>query len=136
MWNRNPSKPALRMNTLAAAATVLTVALAGCNQAKELVAEAEVMYDGGSNGSHSDTATCDADGDIRGNGDVQDGSVTITVEDSDGTELFQRTFDGSFDLSKQPITGDSGTWSISAVRTSDDVLGDQFAGEYAFFLNC
>lgn len=113
-----------------------TALLAGCNQVNELAAEAELLYDGAQSGTHSDTTSCDADGSIKGSGDITDGQVAVRVTDGDGTTMFQRTFDGEFSLPKQSLDGDSGDWTLSAARGGDDLLGDEFRGEYAFFLNC
>lgn len=109
------------------------LALSGC---AGLTSEADLAYDGNSNGSHSDSADCDADGAFNGSGSITDGSVRVTVTDSDGTTLFSESYSSSFTLAKQTLTGDSGEWTIKAQRSGDDVLGDAFRGDYDFFLNC
>lgn len=120
-------------NALTALVVTGAMLLAGC---AGLTAEASIDYDGASNGSHSDKADCDADGSITGSGDITDGSVQVTVEDADGTEMFTRTFSGSFDLDKTDLDGDAGTWTLEAVRRGDDLAGDEFNGEYEFHLDC
>lgn len=112
------------------------MALSGCTAVDGLTAEAELTYDGSSNGDHSDRADCDAKGELSGAGDIHDGGVHVTVEDSDGTILFSQTFDGSFTLADTTLDGDSGAWTLHAIRGGDDVVGDEFGGEYQFYLDC
>lgn len=113
-----------------------TLALAGCTTVDGLTAEAEISYDGTQNGSHSDKAACDAEGKLTGRGDIQDGAVQITIRDGQDETVFERTFDSSFDLSGTRLDGHAGTWTLHAQRTGDDVLGDEFNGDYDVFLNC
>jgi hypothetical protein len=119
-----------------ALASVVSATLAGCNEVNELAAEAELTYDGASSGSHSDATTCDADGDIKGDGVIMDGQVRIVVTDADGTRLFDQVYTDSFEIEPRDLDGDSGTWTVSAERSGDDLVGDEFRGEYAIFLNC
>lgn len=123
-----------KMLTLIAGTAML--ALSGCTGVDDLTSEAELKYDGNESGSHSDKADCDAEGRISGAGDVNDGSVLVTVTDGDGTTLFSERYDGGIDLSSRDLNGDSGTWTLRAERAGDDVLGDEFSGDYGFFLNC
>lgn len=117
-------------------ASIASVVMAGCNEVNELAAEAEVIYDGAESGEQSDTTACDSDAEIKGDGTITDGEVRITVTDSDGTMAYDETFTDSFDIPAESLHGDSGDWTLSAERSGDDLLGDQFNGEYAVFLNC
>ena len=101
-----------KMLTLIAGTAML--ALSGCTGVDDLTSEAELKYDGNESGSHSDKADCDAEGRISGAGDVNDGSVLVTVTDGDGTTLFSERYDGGIDLSSRDLNGDSGTWTLRA----------------------
>lgn len=127
--HRNPT----HRHALAALVVTSALLLAGC---AGLTAEASIDYDGDQNGSHSDRADCDADGSITGSGDVTDGSVQVTVTDSEGNAVFTRTFSGPFELDKTSLDGHSGTWTLEADRSGDDLAGDEFHGEYEFHLDC
>jgi len=119
-------------------ALALIAALAGCmdDASRSLQAEATLDFDGQGNGTHSETGSCKDEGDIAGDGTLHDGRVTVRVTDVDGTELFERTFNANFDLAKETIRGDSGTWKVEATRGGDDLAGDQFNGKYTFRLYC
>jgi hypothetical protein len=113
--------------------TASVLLLAGCASAPA----SSLAFDGKGNGTHSDTATCDDAGTIKGRGNVADGSVLVTLKDSAGKQLFQQTFKGEFTLESKPVSGASGTWTIDGSRSSDDTLGgDPFSGNYSFNLSC
>lgn len=40
------------------------------------------------------------------------------------------------DLPQVRLDGDSGTWTLSADRAGNDVVGDAFNGDDEFFLDC
>ncbi|HLF16491.1 MAG TPA: hypothetical protein VI796_03555 [Candidatus Thermoplasmatota archaeon] len=108
-------------------------ALAGCAGAG---AESTLEYDGIANGTHSDSVNCDDQGTINGSGNVPDGSVLITLKDSEGKQLLRQSFSGDFTLAKTAVSGASGAWSFQAQRSGDDLVGDAFSGDYAFHVNC
>jgi hypothetical protein len=107
--------------------------LAGCTDGG---ADAELKYDGAANGSHSDAAKCDDEGTIKGSGSIPDGEVLVTLKDSAGKTLLSQTFKGDFTLDPVAVSGASGSWSFDAARSGDDVVGDSFSGDYAFYVNC
>lgn len=111
----------------------LVVALSGC---AGLGAETTLKFDGSGNGTHSETPKCDDQGKVKGTGSIPDGNVVITMKDSSGKQLFQQTFEGDFTLDERTLTGASGTWNIHASRSGDDLAGDAFQGNYAFYVNC
>lgn len=115
---------------------VFVLALAGCSGANRLTAEANLSYNGDSSGVHQDKASCNADGVLAGSGEIVDGQVTVQVRDGDGAVLLVRTYDGDFSLADTGLEGEGGTWTLSAQRSPNDVLGDGFDGRYDFFLNC
>lgn len=120
-----------------ALASVLTIALAGCiNPAESIPAEADVTFDGTGNGDQSDKASCDSEATVNGNGDIQDGVLTVTIHDDQGETVFMKSYEGSFATGDIPLSGHSGTWTMEAERSANDVIGDDFSGSYAFFLNC
>lgn len=121
------------MNPTPLLAALAFVALSGC---AGLGSESTLRYDGAANGTHSDAMRCDDQGTIRGSGNVPDGAVLITLSDSDGKQLFQRTFKGDFTLASETVSGASGTWSFGAQRSGDDLVGDSFSGDYAFHVDC
>jgi hypothetical protein len=111
----------------------IVLVLAGC---AGVGAESTLKYDGTANGTHSETPGCDDQGKLKGSGNVPDGQVLITLKDSAGKQLMQQSFKGEFTFPEQTVTGASGTWSLAASRSGDDLAGDAFAGNYAFYLNC
>jgi hypothetical protein len=111
----------------------LLVALSGC---AGVGAETTLKFDGSGNGTHSETPKCDDQGKVKGSGSIPDGGVIVTLQDSSGKQLFQRTFQGEFTLDEETLTGASGTWHIEAQRSGDGLAGDAFAGNYAFYVNC
>lgn len=123
----------MKAMTLLIAAT--TLMLAGCST-DSLTAEAELTYDGSKNGSHSDQASCDAEGALSGDGSIHDGRVQVTVRDGQGDVLYSEAFEGNFDLSKTRLDGHSGSWTLEADREGNDLVGDAFGGSYQFYLNC
>lgn len=127
------TNPPMTRHALGVLAVTAATLFAGC---AGLTAEASLEYDGASNGSHSDKADCDASGSVTGSGEITDGSVQVTVQDSDGTEMFSQSFSGPFDLDETGLDGDSGTWTLEAVRIGDDLAGDEFRGDYEFHLDC
>ena len=121
------------MNIIYLVSAGLVVALSGCTGDG---GSSNLSYDGKANGSHSDTAGCDDQGTIQGSGNIPDGAVLITLKDSAGKQLFQQTFKDSFTLDKRTVSGASGTWSIEARRSGDDLVGDSFSGKYDFTVDC
>ena len=112
----------------------LAVILAGC--VGDSGNKASVSFDGEGNGSHDDSTDCDSDGTVFANGEVDEGQVHLQVTDGDGTELYNEEFDGGINVDSEGLDGASGDWTISAVRTSDAVLGSPFNGDYTFRLAC
>ena len=111
----------------------ILVGLSGCTGSG---AASSLTYEGKANGSHSDTAACDDQGTIKGSGAIPDGSVLVTLKDADGKQLFQQSFKGTFTLATKTVSGASGTWTIDAQRSGDDLLGDAFSGKYTFNVAC
>lgn len=108
--------------------------LAGC--VGDSGGSAHVDFDGTGNGSHNDSAKCDSDGTLVASGQVDAGQVDVRVTDGDGAVVFDRQFDGGANLDAQALDGASGTWRLTAVRTSDTLLGQPFSGDYDFRLTC
>src|SRR5687768_4010766 len=104
--------------------TVFVLALSGC---AGVGAEATLKYDGEANGTHTETTKCDDQGSIKGSGQVPDGDVVVKLSDSDGTVLHTQEFSGDFTLAKKTVSGTSGTWTLTATRTGDDIVGDAFS---------
>ena len=108
--------------------------LAGC--VGDSGGSATVSYDGTGNGADEDSTSCDEDGTLVASGQVDSGQVDVRVTDGDGRTVFTRQFDGGANLEAQAIDGASGEWGLSAVRTSDTLLGEPFSGDYRFRLTC
>ena len=108
--------------------------LAGC--IGDSGGSAKLSYEGDNTGSHDDSSKCDKDGHLLGSGRIEDGSVRVTVTTDDG-ERFGRDFTGDFTLASQELTGQSGTWTLTATRVGDANLGlSGFEGSYSFTLTC
>lgn len=112
----------------------LLALLAGC--VGDSGEAAKLSFEGGDSGTHDDSAKCDDDATLVGTGSIDDGTVTVTVTDGSGDEKFTREFDAGIDLSGERLEGSSGTWTLSATRMADDLVGDGFQGSYTFNLSC
>jgi len=121
------------MNVKSMLCGALVLALSGCAGAG---AETTLKFDGAGNGTHSETPNCDDQGKVKGSGNIPDGDVVVTMKDSSGKQLFQQNFSGDFTLDERTLTGASGAWNIQASRSGDDLAGDAFSGQYAFYVNC
>lgn len=116
------------------AAASLALLLSGC--VGDSGGSASVSFDGQGNGSHSDGTDCDSDGTLVASGQVDAGQVDVRITDGDGKVVFSRQFDGGANLDAQALDGASGDWEITALRTSDTLLGQPFSGDYSFRLSC
>lgn len=112
---------------------VAVLAMSGC---AGVGSESTLKYDGEANGSHSEAPACDDQGKLKGSGSIPDGSVSVTLKDAAGKQLLSQTFKGDFNLAEQTVSGTSGKWSLTATRSGDDLAGDAFSGDYAFYLDC
>lgn len=110
--------------------------LAGCADNASAHGAASLDFNGTGMGTHDDSAECDDDGTVTGTGNVDDGTLHVTVTDGDGKVQFDETYDGGVDASAEHMDGASGTWTLTATRVGDDLLGDEFKGQYEFTLAC
>lgn len=111
--------------------------LAGCADDSGVDASgASLDFDGRGSGSHEDSAKCDEDASLAGSGNIEDGSLEVTVTDGSGTVRFEETFDGGVEADAERMEGASGDWTLSIVRSGDDLVGDEFNGQYTFTLTC
>lgn len=111
--------------------------LAGCADDSGLDADgASLEFEGRGSGSHEDSADCDDDATLAGSGNVEDGSIEVTVTDGSGAVKFEESFDGGIESEAERMQGASGDWTLSIVRAGDDLIGDEFNGQYAFTLTC
>ena len=115
-------------------APLLAAGVAGC--VGDSGGSASVSFDGSGNGSHDDSTRCDKDATVFSNGQVDQGQVDVRVTDGDGREAFSQQFDGGANMDARSLSGASGTWRISATRSSDTLLGAEFSGHYTFNLSC
>jgi hypothetical protein len=113
---------------------LLVLLVAGC--VGDSGGSATVDYSGASTGSHADATRCDADGSITGSGNISDGVVHVSVRDASDKELYAQDFKGDFTLAEAKLSGASGTWTISADRSSDALVGGSFNGHYTFHVAC
>lgn len=98
--------------------TLLVVALmlAGCTGGDEDAPSSAAV---GTDGDMEDTADCpEGDATLTGAGSVDEGTVTITVMDGDGNEVWSETYDDAFELEGEAVEGASGTWTIEATESS------------------
>lgn len=122
-----------RMRLLLATLASITV-LSGC--IGDSGGSAQISYDGNDIGSHNESEKCDKDGHLLGSGNIDSGSVRVTVTTDDG-ERYGETFTGEFTLASQELTGQSGTWTLTATRLGGNNLGlSGFQGSYSFTLTC
>lgn len=123
------------MQRILLALALLPLALAGC--AGDSGEGAKLSFDGEDSGTHSEDANgCDDDATLTGSGNIEDGSVMVTVTDGGGDEVFSEEYSGDIEVEAERLTGASGDWTLTAVRAGDDVIGDSFTGEYVFNLSC
>lgn len=112
--------------------------LAGCADDADVDAGgASLEFNGEDSGTHSDTAEgCDDGGTLTGSGNIDDGSIQVTVTDGSGDEVFSRTYDDGVEAEGERLQGASGDWRLTVARSGDDLVGDPFRGQYAFTLAC
>lgn len=112
--------------------------LAGCADDADVDAGgASLEFNGEDSGTHSDTAEgCDDEGTLAGSGNIDDGSILVTVTDGSGDEVFSKTYDGGIDGEGERLQGASGDWKLTVARSGDDLVGDPFRGRYTFTLTC
>ncbi|MFA5943861.1 MAG: hypothetical protein WC876_05270 [Candidatus Thermoplasmatota archaeon] len=113
---------------------MLLLALPGC--IGDSGGSATVSYDGTGNGTDTDRTSCNDDGTLVSSGQVDAGQVDVRVTDGDGRTVFTQQFDGGANLDAQAIQGADGTWTLTASRSSDTILGSPFSGHYSFRLSC
>lgn len=53
-----------------------------------------------------------------------------------GKQLHQQSFSVDFTRSEKTVSGASGTWTVSAQRSGNDVAGDAFVGKHSFYVQC
>ena len=120
------------MRTWLAVSAVLL--LAGC--IGDSGGSAKLSYKGDGIGSHSESERCDKEGHLLGTGSIDAGSVRVTVTTDDG-ERYGADFTGEFTLASQELTGQSGTWKLTATRVGGNNLGlSGFDGSYSFTMTC
>ena len=108
--------------------------LAGC--IGDSGGSARLSYEGTNVGSHDKSEECDKEGHLIGSGNIERGSVRVTVTTDDG-ERYGDTFTGDFTLASQELTGQSGEWTLTATRIGGTNLGlSGFAGSYSFTMTC
>jgi hypothetical protein len=133
--NYAPGAPPAMVPTRAALALLASLPLlAGC--IGDSGGAATVSYDGTGNGVDEDSTSCDSDGTLVASGQVDAGQVDVRITDGDGRTVFERQFDGGANIDAQALDGASGTWDLTAVRSSDTLLGQPFSGDYRFRLSC
>lgn len=97
---------------------------------------AKLSYEGTDIGTHDESSDCDKDGHLLGSGNIERGSVRVTVTTDDG-ERYGDTFEGDFTLASQELTGQSGDWTLTATRIGSTTLGlSGFEGSYSFTMTC
>jgi len=117
---------------------VLSVVAAGCTNAgrQRGVKSMTLDFSGEGSGEHEKTESCDTDGQLSGDGNIDDGTLHVTLEDGDGNVVFDQTYNGDIKFTSTSVTGHDGTWTLRGERSRDDVLGDDFKGHYTFNLVC
>lgn len=121
------------MRTLPIACAFVTL-LAGC--VGDSGGSAKLSYDGKGIGTHHESEKCDKDGHLLGSWDIDSGSVRVTVTTDDG-ERYGEDFTGASSLASQELTGQSGTWTLTATRVGGNNLGlSDFSGSYSFTMTC
>lgn len=127
-----------RMSIVLATVVVVSLAFAGCiGKDNQIETKAfNLAYDGSQSGNHESIGTCDSEGTLTGHGSIQDGNVRIQVRDGSGNTRFDKTFTEDFTIETQHTTGASGNWKISGERAGNDLLGDQFKGNYSITARC
>jgi len=110
------------------------VLLAGC--VGDSGGSAKLSYEGDDIGAHDANEKCDKEGHLLGSGSIDTGSVRVTVTTDDG-ERYGETYTGDFTLASQELTGQSGTWTLTATRLGGNNLGlSGFQGSYSFTMTC
>ena len=94
----------------ALALILLMFGAAGCmgNGSDLGVEGASVKYEGQESGEHEDKAKCDEDGRVTGSGKVEDGTLTVTLTDGSGDEIWTKEYKGDIDFGSESVNGASG----------------------------
>lgn len=109
----------------------LALLLAGCTDGGDQDDDADLSSASVSEEDTQDTADCaDGDATIAGAGSVDEGTMTVTVMDGAGNEVWSETYDDAFELEGETVDGGSGTWTIEAEP------GDAFDGTFGLTLTC
>lgn len=93
--------------------------------------EATLEYEGSQSGVENESAQCsDGDATLNGGGTIDDGTVTVTVSDGAGSEVFRRVYDDRWEFEGETLEGSGGDWTLSATRSTG------FDGGYSFVMLC
>jgi hypothetical protein len=124
-------RPALLLSAL-----LLALALSGCSASngpggQSASGHGSLAYNGASSGSHSNSFECSGSAEVDFSANLGSGSVSVTVKDSAGKTVYSKSYGGVGESAEsKSVTGASGTWQVSATRTSG------FSGQYAVSVSC
>lgn len=117
---------------------VATFSLAGCldgefsngPDGQSASGEGSLAYNGSGSGTQSDDFQCDGTGTVDWSVNNGGGSITITVTDGSGAQVFSKSH-GSFGQAAQSksISGAAGEWTVKVTRSG-------FSGQYAVSVDC
>lgn len=118
-------------------ASLSAVLFAGCTSdnsgdGQSAQGEGALAYNGASSGTQSDSFDCGGSADISVSANLGSGSLTFTVSDGAGKQVYSKSTSGAGQIadSKEDVKGTSGTWTVKAVR------GSGFTGQYAAAVSC
>ena len=96
----------------------------------------EIPFDGSGTGEDEKSGDCDSDAQLSATGDIDDGQLHVTVTDGSGDTVFDETYGPDDEFTSKGVNGNEGRWTLRVERMRDDVLGDDFKGNYVISLNC
>lgn len=106
-------------------ALLLVAGLAGCTGSHSV----SVAGQGYASGTQSKTVECGTSATIS-LGAQGGGSLTVTVKDGAGSQVFSQTVSSGQDGTSQSLSGKTGTWTLSVAT------GMGFGGQYGIVLSC
>lgn len=133
--------PTRKVPSMAVAATVLALLLAGCSASNDAggqsaAGDGALAYNGATTGSHSSTVTCGGSATLHWSGNLGSGLADIRVLDADGDQRISILYSRSApEQDSKPATGAPGTWTLQVERRADAAT-NTWSGQYAVHLEC
>ena len=136
--------------TLVLSGLLAALLLSGCSASngpdgQSATARGSIAYNGASTGTdRAESFTCAGPAEVSVTSNIGSGSVRITVTDGSGATVYTKTLNGPGQAAdSKPLSGASGTWTLTGVREAGSYggtwapgAGSGFSGQYAAHVSC